>query len=625
MLKKIVGFLLGSFASLFIYGGIPYPTVTTLDAPPPGMIDPKDFPLLGTILGLSLYQDSEDSNVYYYVPPFRILQFDQGAAGMLLHTVKAENIYQADNLMKKMQSEELVPPEHIVNGPVVALKRESLERDIEYIEKTKERFENEIKEINNEIKELKQNLALAVKEDQKNLIEHFRESLAGRQEELFVLKSQASEIIEKEEQQIYESECKLKSYIADSVEKWRQEKMRTRLWPVVTYLASAGKSIPMSQYPNTEDLATVINSTIDELKQSYGGSLSVNIYSGFTEKQIHDITYLRDKYWPHVRIVLMESEDLQFVSLAEVEDSDGHVRKNAMFKGMKGSGSYQGATINFDLTIDGATSLALALGPFIVPVGITANITEKMLPFEAEFRCNFADTIMPNINVIERNGKLIFSTEDMVTGINDTKNSTCNVTMLKGDESSAHALALKELEKEFDNINVTKTKLSQNESKRYLTRVLKDFEQQKDKTKSIKKWQDYIPLIGTGADAVKILSGFNDDYWQTPASNLEKFNKLNFTKKISYHGHQMVRKSMPTSLCLFYNAKKKAYDRCTKALEEMAQNPVEATKLAKSSGSCEGFEKIKDCFDKRLAEAPELWPEDEAETEGEDNNLLELH
>lgn len=621
MLKRIVGFLLASFASLFIYGGIPSTTVTTLDAPPFDIVDRQDIPLLGTILGLSLYQDSEDSNVYYYVPPFRILQFDQGAAGMLLHTVKAENIYQADNLMKKMQSEELVPPEHIINGVVVVSKRDSLEQDFKRLEKYEERFFKESDRIKADIAQLELDIKAAAENNKPELVAILNQKILDKDTKLVL----EEEKIEKERQKFKNEKVAFDAYLADSVEKWRQEKMRTRLWPVVTYLASAGKSIPMSQYPNTEDLATVINSTIDELKQSYGGSLSMNIYSGFTEKQIHDITYLRDKYWPHVRIILMESEDLQFVSLAEVEDSDGHVRKNAMFKGMKGSGSYQGATINFDLTIDGATSLALALGPFIVPVGITANITEKMLPFEAEFRCNFADTIMPNINVIERNGKLIFSTEDMVTGINDTKNSTCNVTMLKGDESSAHALALKELEKEFDNINVTKTKLSQNESKRYLTRVLKDFEQQKDKTKSIKKWQDYIPLIGTGADAVKILSGFNDDYWQTPASNLEKFNKLNFTKKISYHGHQMVRKSMPTSLCLFYNAKKKAYDRCTKALEEMAQNPMEATKLAKSSGSCEGFEKIKDCFDKRLAEAPELWPEDEAETEGEDNNLLELH
>lgn len=604
MWKEVKVFLMMSWVSLNIYAGLPNPTATTLFAPPNGLIEPQDVEKLGTILNLPLYQDSEDNNLYYYVPPFRILPWDQGAASVTLHSVKSENIFQADNIMKRMQSEELVPPEHIINGPVVVSKRQALERALERLEKYEDRYFQELDRLKARILELESDRKSALADNKADLIVFFEKMIVENEERI----AAEEKNIEIQRQKAQEINIKFDDYVAECAEKWRHERMRTRLYPVTTYLASAGKSIDMGLYPDTEQLAVAINNAIDELKKSYGGTLSMNIYSGFTQKQVDDITFLRAKYWPHVKIVLMASEDLEFESLAEIEATSKGDRQNLMFKNMRGSGGYQGASVAFDLTIDGAMSLGVALGPFIVPVGVTANITQRMLPFEAELKCDFKERRMDDAKAQVRDGKVILP-EDLshITGTRDSDYGSCELKVLKGDENSARVMALKEIEKEFDAINMKKTQLGQSEARNYYAERFRDFKLGKLKPKDhlFGLFNSYSPIIDSDL-LLKALGKGNKDFWQTTDAGLSRFYSLYFTKRFSYDGSHTVRTGLPAFLCLFFNADKNAYDRCTRSQEEKAEAPLEAAKVATSSPACQDFESLKDCFDKRKALAPEL-------------------
>src|SRR5687768_10520667 len=98
----IVLFLL--LPNINLMAGFPLGNVTTLP-PPEKEIDSQDIEIISSILSLAVYPDSQDRHLYYYVPPFRVLPYDQGAATMVAHTVKADNVFQADSIMKRMQSE----------------------------------------------------------------------------------------------------------------------------------------------------------------------------------------------------------------------------------------------------------------------------------------------------------------------------------------------------------------------------------------------------------------------------------------------------------------------------------------------------------------------------------------
>jgi hypothetical protein len=599
--------------------GLPMPQATTLPAPPAGSVDPEDIPLMGTVLGLTVYQDYQDKNQYYYVPPFRILSFDQGAAGLVVHSVKVEKIFEADEAMNNMKSEEETPPDSVVNDPIIVIKRQDLLEASDRLKKLEQKFADKIEKLEETISEAEDKLGVATQENNTRLMDYYQKFINDKNNEII----KKTEGINKERDEVRAMKDDIKAYLDESIENWK----RRKLFPVVTDLAGAGISIDTRKYPTAEELVVAINDALDELKKSSGGFLSMSIYSGFTDRQVHDISILKNKYWPHIKLSLLASEDLEFRSLTEIQNKDKKSRENTMFRAFKGSGGYHGATVNFDLTIDGAISLSRRLGPFIVPVEVTANITEKMLPFRAVLDCDFSTGYQIKGRADIRDGLVIYD-QDITNTINkeDISNGKCKVEVLEGDESSAHVEALKELDARLTAMNVQKTKLNQAEADRFYQGILADLAHRQNTADGDDgytwEWVDYIDVLGYGAVAVGVLSEASNFYWHTSIYDTTNISKLKFKKEISYNGHKTVRKPLPTTLCLYFSASKNAYDRCTRAQEEVAENAVKASELAAASPACQDTKTLYECGENRAQSAPELKP---AAEEKIVDNIVELN
>ena len=58
-----------------------------------------DEEMLKTVLALEVHQDSKEPTLYYYVPPFHIRQYLQGAASLMTHSEKLRYFAEAMRLM----------------------------------------------------------------------------------------------------------------------------------------------------------------------------------------------------------------------------------------------------------------------------------------------------------------------------------------------------------------------------------------------------------------------------------------------------------------------------------------------------------------------------------------------
>lgn len=582
-----------------------YPLATTTTLPPPKKaFDKEDVSQLSTMLSMPIYQDSNNKNLYYYVPFFRVLQHDQGAASPLLNTVKIDNVFKAHQAMNRMQSVEETVPEHLLNDPLVLSRRKDVLDAEERLKKREEKTLERIEKYEDLIFEAEaQKNKASIQNDQRLVdayqksIENYTNVIVNKRKELAECTAEYNKI-----------KSDFDNYTKSVVENWRMR----RLYATVTNLASAGISIDIIKYNTTASLVRAINDALDELKKSIGGSLTMNIYSGFTEKQISEIRTLRTKYWPEVQFALMPANDLQFIPLTQVEDGKGKPRENAMFKTIRGSGGYHGGTVNFDLTVDGALGLSTKLEPFVLPVGVSAVIKDRVEAVKGHVTCKYNNDFWMKGRADVTDGWLIFDNDISNNIRTDTNsNGNCEVVVEKGDYESVQFEALKKIEQNFEKHFFRKTYLTQAEARAYYNNAVDNLDYHSNKPRGQATWIKYlIPFVGKFL-TVSTLSNTRQSYWHTSKYNTGNADQLSFSEKIDKAAVEAVRRDMPAIICLFYNAENNTYDRCTRVQEEKAEGSAVAMKKAATSPECINAETLYECMAKRTQKAIEFIPQKE--------------
>src|SRR6266536_552118 len=77
----------------------PKPQSTKLPMPEAFLkYDPKNAL---NVINLDVYQDSEDPNLYFYVPPFHIQQYKQGAASPFMNSLRIGHYAKADKMLEE--------------------------------------------------------------------------------------------------------------------------------------------------------------------------------------------------------------------------------------------------------------------------------------------------------------------------------------------------------------------------------------------------------------------------------------------------------------------------------------------------------------------------------------------
>ena len=370
------------------------------------------------------------------------------------------------------------------------------------------------------------------------------------------------------------------------------------------YLATMGHDVDLSQCNEDEQILR-LKKGLQEASQSYGGYLGISVYGGFTKEQLEALKLYRTKYMPHIAIDLLPIERLGFKPLTSTQyDKDLGASSNRIFTNVKGSGDYLGASIVLDLSVEGGKSLAMHLGPFIVPVGIVATFRHKMEPFEAELRCDSLAGFISKARVDNKDGAVLWDNDvskDLFD--KDLGKGGCQLTIEKGDVKSAEYQALQMLEAQLEQIHIHKTQLAYAEKNMHYQKMLEDAELHQNRGNSkLSIYETYISKGWLGVIASALSYG-SDFYWHTSKHNLERLSEFKFHKKIAYGKGvtQSIDRDIPPNLCLVYNLATKAYDRCTEEEQKLAKGMQQSAEEASYSEECKNAKDYHECASRRDA------------------------
>jgi hypothetical protein len=533
--------------------GLPQYETTTL--PFPDKMDPEDEEMAIFIAFFSVYQDHADKNQYYYVPEFKARNYQEGSAKPFIHKEQV-SLYPA---LKKV---------------------------------IKKRF----------------NLAT---------------------EEVIGITAELSELRHLQKQAVQNGETEKASAFAELIKnaETRQKKLATRakeynqLLPngvkealniyALELLALGGIEVTFKQNDLSAKVAKPIMSVLKKLGKSYGGYFAINIYGELTKEQANYLRKYKQKYFPHIKLSALPITELDLDSLTELQfDSDGKaVITNgiSIFRKFKGEGDFRGATLNFDLTVAGASSFATNPSPFIVPVEIIGTFKQKAKPFEARLQCDFSTGWNVKGRADIRDGLVIYNndlTNEMIA--HDTSEGGCKLDLIKGDRRSAEVVAMKTLEKELMAYQMKKTRLSIDDKMAYFNAVQKDIQSNRHKKANDGLSRIYQVFLDSGfgpASFIHVVDRLSNFYWHTNIQDIEVLSKFKLDKHIKMDGHETLKLPLPTAICLAYNRKIQAYKPCTEEHRRQAKPLNEAVRKASDSYLCRNADAV-ECGEKRAEEAP---------------------
>lgn len=504
--------------------------------PFPDRMDEGDQLMAQEVLQLQVYQDHEDENQYYFVPPFHVRQYTQGAAGMALqgHNVK-----------------------QFAAGMNVFLNREKYGND------RIEQVRDDIRIAEERKQELEFRLIDAYSQNNEKLIAMLEKNIA------------------KKEKEIADMNLKLDAIVA--------EKLKNADQLASFHFSQAGFNVDLSSIDNNDQRVEAMKLAAAQASASYGGYLSANVYGGFTQGQVDALRAYKQKYMPHLKISLLPIEKLTFFSLTEWQnDPNAWSYSSKMFRNITGAGDYLGAAIVMDTTIAGSLGLAEHLQPFVLPVGIKARFKQAAEPTEAELTCDFSAGYSVQGRADVRDGLVIYDNDITNTiSSSDFSNGACKLHYISGDRGSAQFKALEAMEQQFENIRIHRTILAHEEKTAYYKSLLEDI--QKNRRQEEPKYRRVVRQLTAQGWSTVVVEGLTraaDFHWHTNIQDVNHVSEVKFTKHIYIAGSEMVERDLPTNFCLVFNSMTNAYDKCTTDEEKQALDMQRASRAVAQTPEC---------------------------------------
>ncbi len=557
---------------------IPKPDRTNLPIPP--NLSESDKALVYHALQLQVYQDAEDQNKYYYIPPFHFKQYREGASSMTLNKANIQNYAFAATALKTLNT----------------LRQTYIKEELDRLTKNIEKEEAKVEKVNEALTLAEQEYDAALASGNKELIE-VRKARIDRH-----LTNLTEANLKLEKAQLKYDEAK--TAVQENKFLLPPGMGRSFFQTAIHHIALTGAKLDISSGDEPVLVEKTINSKLGEIGGGDGGFISANAYGGFTRKQREAISTYRTKFFPQVKVALLPLEKLSFSPLAEWQKDPNREKhaSTAMLSSIQGSGDYLGITITMNMTIIGSAGLAANLGPFIPPIGIKGTLKEKIHPVSATLKCDFTSGYDITGRTDVRDGAIIYDNDITTTLVGkDIGDGGCKLDVKSGDVGSAHIKGLQEIEKVFQNIGLTRTTLAKDEKEAYLKKVQDDVANNRRSSGSrYGGIFSALTNLGFGGIVIPLLQHAADFHWHTNIQDVHKLSTLKFTRSIQLNGHEIVEREMPTDLCLIYNKAVNGYDRCSPKEENAALTMSKSINVAQESPTCAALPDPFACGEKRL-------------------------
>lgn len=380
---------------------------------------------------------------------------------------------------------------------------------------------------------------------------------------------------------------------------------------ISTFFASAGIQFSLSPSDTIIARQNRLSQKLVELNSSNGGLITGNIYAGFTADELAKIKSYKATYAPFIKISVIPVTSLVFESLTELQyDSHGVKSQRAgipIFSSLKGGGTLTGATFNFDLTTNGAVAFSRSLPPFIPPIAIKGVVSQQIPVSKGTVSCDFgAGMVVKDRSVI--NQQVAVFNDNSVSNLfvqQGQQQSPCQVTVQSGDKGYIQHTAQQEVEKYLGGLQVQKSYLSAKDKGQYWQQVQQT--QVIDRTTPNNGYQNVFQAYqqsGWGSAATQALVKRPNYYWQSNVQDMSAIGGVKFQKDITSTAASKIELSIPTGICFVWNVKSKAYRACSEGEYPNAQPLTDATQSAKQSQSCVATQDAIQCGIDRNTKAP---------------------
>jgi hypothetical protein len=519
--------------------------------------DAENKKMLEFLPSLALHQDSVDPNHYYYVPVFRAVA-NQRSASVLVNRSQISRADSVDRILSTLHGNSA----------------------------------NELKQLSDQYLTATQRLATLKASE-----ESFRSTLQ------FV----AADLKKRRDAVIAEANS-VAAPIPPSIKKEEIERL-------TEVLGSAGIT-------EVGDLSTGAESrgaAAGKLNRSNGGLFTANIYAGFYADQVILIKQYHEARaklnLPDVIISKLPVESITWDSLAETVIHPNGSSSTAgipMIRNIQGGGNYEGATINMDLTVDGARAFASAPPPIVLPVFAKARSLQQYPPFKAHLSCDFHEGWKVQGRADVRDGLVIYNndiTNNMVAINESSTDKPCTLKFEGGggspEREAGYRKSLESVLSRLEDIHLSRSNLALADKRNYFQSVQNDIQANRHSGANDSGGGLFGGFLnfctgGWGGFAFGLFSHASTFYWHTDIQNVESISKLHFEEDIVDAGNTSVSTDIATNICLAYNPDKNMYLACARE-EENVGLPVQDALHATGCGSAPSTEA---CANDRKVNAP---------------------
>jgi hypothetical protein len=385
-------------------------------------------------------------------------------------------------------------------------------------------------------------------------------------------------------------------------------------------LGFSGFALSLSELKN----AKLRTRALSRLSMSNGGIFTANVYATVDNKApsfLSQYHQARAKLGlPQVKVVRLPIENITWHSLTEtVMDSDGKEHRGIpLFRRIKGGGSFQGATINMDLTLDGAKKFAVAPPPMILPVEAKGYILQKYPAFKATLKCDFTTgwTMKGRTDVID--GMMIYDNDvynRMVAKDFAETGKPCRLKIEGGGHKSrakveaAHRKALQEMLNKLSDIFINRTELARKQKEAYFNRVMEDVQRNR-RQGGDNGWGGVFGVFARHGWVGGLIAGFgqaSNIHWHTHVEDVKMLSTLKWEQEIIEDGNSYVEVQFPARLCVAFNPQRDMYIACSDEEMRDAVSSEEAYQIATNSDECSGANEQNNpvaCGERRSEQAP---------------------
>jgi hypothetical protein len=386
-------------------------------------------------------------------------------------------------------------------------------------------------------------------------------------------------------------------------------------------LGFSGFALSLSELKDVKQRARALR----KLSMSNGGPFTANVYATVNDKAP---SYLSQYHkaranleLPQVKVVNLPIENITWHGLTEtVMDSEGKEHKGIPpFRGkIKGHGNFEGATINMDLTLDGAKKFAVAPPPMILPVGVKGYILQKYPAFKATLKCDFTTgwTMEGRTDVID--GMVIYDNDvynRMVAKDFTETGKPCSLKIKGGGHKShakveaAHRKALEEMVKKLGDIFINRTELARKQKEAYFNRVMEDVQRNR-RQGGDNGWGGVFGVFAHHGWVGGLIAGFgqaSNIHWHTHVEDVKMLSTLKWEQEIIEDGNSYVEVQFPARLCVAFNPQRDMYIACSDEEMRDAVSLEEAYQIATNSDECSGANEQNNpvaCGERRREQAP---------------------